>query len=152
MSTAEYTGTLTDIGLGLLNSYRPVVQVRPEFPAFGPDGLVSAAPKTVDVDPSTGGMTMHLIPSAYLSSPAAGDGGVRYILKVGRFEDTITGQRFHGSDVFRFTAVVGGGNIGEMSSGPQIRSFFGPPWPTTSRPGVYLDKVTGDYGIYGLEI
>lgn len=139
MSSFTYTGTLTDIGLGVIASSNPVMRVRPEVEAFGPDGVVSAKPRPVSVKSSTGAFSMTLYPSGQLTPGNGGPTGVAYILEVGRFEDTIDGKVFHGIDVWRFIAATGGGNIGDMAGGSLLAVWIGPPWPSPLQKGLYLD-------------
>lgn len=141
MSSYVYTGTLTDIGLGLLNGQSPVLRVRPTVEAFGPDGLVSAAPVPVSLNAGTGAFSMTLYPSGELTPAAGGAAGVDYIIEVGRFETAIDGENvFVGLDVWKFTAVAGGGNVGEMAGGSMLAVWVGPPWPAQPLPkGLYID-------------
>lgn len=139
MPTEQYTGRLADIGLGLLTNVRPVVRVRPESEAFSPDGLISRVAKPVSLT-SDGLFTMALVPSGSLTSSVSGTVGVDYILEVGRFEDGVDGERYHGTDVFKFTAAAGGGNIATMQGGSLLAVWIGPPWPPAPSPrGLYID-------------
>lgn len=140
MPTYAYTGTLADIGLGVLTSHAPVMRVRPEREAFSPTGLISAVPVTVAVNPATGAFTMNLVPSGELTPTAGGSPGVDYIIEVGRFEESLDGTVFTGIDLWRFTAVAGGGNVGEMNGGSLLAVWVGPPWPPAPLPkGLYID-------------
>ncbi len=140
MPTAEYSATLADIGLGLLTGQNPVMQIRPAEEAFSTDGLISAVPVTVPVDPTTGRFTVSLVPSGDLTAASSGRTGVDYIISVGRFEDTLDGRVFHAADRWQFTAVAGGGNIGEMRGGSLLAVWIGPPWPSEPLPrGFYID-------------
>lgn len=142
MSSYTYSGTLTDIGLGLLTGSAPVMRVRPEAEAFGPDGLVSAAPVSVTLNPTTGAFSMTLVPSGELTPSRGGTTGVDYIIEVGRFEEAIDGTYFAGVDVWKFTAVAGGGNVGDMNGGSLLAVWIGPPWPEMpSPPGLYVDLI-----------
>lgn len=107
-----YTGTLTDIGLGVLTGRYPVMRVRPEREAFGPDGLVSAVAQEVDVNPVTGAFSMSLYASTELVPRVA------YVIEVGRFEQGFEGARFVGVDTWRFFAREGGGNVTDMVDVP----------------------------------
>lgn len=149
MSSYNYSGTLTDIGLGPLAGQQPVMRVRPEVEAFGPDGLVSAAPVPVTLNPSTGAFSMTLIPSGELTPATGGPTGVPYVIDVGRFEQSLDGSYFVGVDVWKFTAVAGGGNVGEMNGGSLLAVWVGPPWPSEPLPaGLYIDKAPpNDWGI-----
>lgn len=148
MSTYTYTGTLTDIGLGVLAGSSPAMRVRPVEEAYGPDGLVSAVPVPVTLD-GAGGFSMTLIPSGELTPARGGSPGVDYVIEVGRFEESIDGAVFHGADVWKFTAVAGGGNVGEMAGGSLLAVWVGPPWPDYPLPeGLYIDTVSpNDWGI-----
>lgn len=129
-----YTGKLTDLGLGVLAPYFPILRVRPEREAMSVYGLVSAVPVTVPVNAVTGEFSFDAIPSGELTPP------VDYILEVGRFEESIDGHRFVGHDQWRFTAVAGGGNVGQMQGGSLLSVWIGPPWPSEPLPkGLYLD-------------
>ncbi|WP_424937527.1 MULTISPECIES: hypothetical protein [Bacteria] len=140
MSTETYTGKLSDIGLGVLTPARPVMKVAPEVEAFSPTGLVSAIPVPVDVNPLTGAFSMKLFPSGELTAAQSGRVGVDYVISVGRFEDTVEGTVFHGMDVWRFTAVAGGGDVGGMAGGSLLAVWIGPPWPSPPLPkGLYID-------------
>lgn len=149
MSSYTYTGTLTNIGLGVIASSNPVMRVRPEVEAFGPDGVVSALPQPVTVDEVTGEFSMTLYPSGELAPALGGHPGVDYIIEVGRFEETIDGSMFNGLDVWKFTAVIGGGNIGEMAGGSLLAVWVGPPWPSPLLPGLYIDTASPNpWGIF----
>lgn len=140
MTSFSYTGTLTDIGLGVLTPVAPVMRVRPVEEAFGPDGLVSEAPVAVAVNPINGAFSMSLIPSGELTPSRGGPAGVDYIIEVGRFERAIDGTYFAGLDAWRFTAVAGGGNVGGMNGGSVLAVWLGPPWPPSPLPkGLYID-------------
>lgn len=140
MAAYVYTGTLADIGLGLLTPFAPQMWVHPEVEAFGPDGLVSAVPVAVTVNSVTGAFSMTLIASGDLTPAAGGPTGVDYIIEVGRFEQAVDGTYLAGTDVWKFTAVAGGGNIGEMSGGSLLAVWVGPPWPDLPVPaGLYID-------------
>jgi hypothetical protein len=149
MSSYTYTGTLTDIGLGALTGQYPVMRVRPEVEAYGPDGLVSKAPVPVTLNPTTGAFSMTLIPSGELTPTGGGSPGVDYIIEVGRFEEAIDGTYFAGVDAWKFTAVAGGGNVGGMNGGSLLAVWIGPPWPTLPLPkGLYIDTTPpNDWGI-----
>lgn len=151
MSVASYYGKYTDIGLGLIpDAARPGMRVRPVEEAFGPDGLVSARPvDVVSQMTSTGQFIMQLIPSGELKAAASGRIGVDYVIEVGRFEESLDGYSFSGADVYRFTAVAGGGNVGEMAGGSLLAVWVGPPWPDLPLPdGLYIDKTPpNDWGI-----
>jgi hypothetical protein len=124
------------------------MRVRPEVEAYGPDGLVSKAPVPVTLNPTTGAFSITLIPSGELTPTTGGSPGVDYIIEVGRFEHAIDGTYFAGVDVWKFTAVAGGGNVGGMSGGSLLAVWIGPPvgeWPAEPLPkGLYLDPITGD--------
>ncbi|PVE94981.1 hypothetical protein [Microbacterium sp. TPD7012] len=140
MPTYAYTGTLADIGLGVLTPLMPRMAVHPEVEAFGPDGLISDVPVPVAVDPVTGAFTMNLIPSGDLTPTAGGRSGVGYIIEVARFGQTIDGTYHAGTDVWKFTAVAGGGNVGGMNGGSLLAVWVGPPWPADPVPsGLYVD-------------
>ncbi|MBT2485824.1 MULTISPECIES: hypothetical protein [unclassified Microbacterium] len=142
MPTYAYTGTLADIGLGALTALMPRMAVHPEVEAFGPDGLISDVPVPVTVDPVTGAFTMNLIPSGDLTPTTGGSPGVDYIIEVARFEQTIDGTYYAGTDVWKFTAVAGGGNIGGMKGGSLLAVWIGPPWPPAPLPaGLYIDTL-----------
>lgn len=139
-----YTGTLSDIGLGNLGGWLPEMTVRPKASAFGPDGLVSDVRVPVVLTGAT--FTMSLIPSAELTPVNGGQSGVQYVIEVGRFElaDDLA-KIWHGTEAWEFTAVVGGGNVGEM---PGVRPEslipwgFGPP-PDSLTTGLYYDASAG---------
>ncbi len=136
-----YGGTLTDIGLGVLTAQHPAMTVRPEESAFGPDGLVAGVRVPVALNPSTGAFTMTLIASAELTNARTGAHGVPYVIEVGRFElaEDLT-SIWHGTEVWRFTAAAGGGNVGGMSGGSLLAVWVGPPWPPAPLPpGLYID-------------
>lgn len=142
MVTYAYTGTLTDIGLGNLGGWLPEMTVRPKVSAYGPDGLVSdiRVPVTLAGD----AFTMNLIPSGELTPVGGGAPGVNYVIEVGRYElaDDLT-KIWHGTEAWEFTAVVGGGNIGEMNGGSLLAFFIGPPWPSLPSPrGMYFELTT----------
>lgn len=149
MSMQNYYGTLSDIGAGLLNGLRPVVRVRPATPAFSADGLVSSVPKQLALNAGTGRFDVQLFPSGELTSAVSREVGVDYVIEVGRFEDSIDGTRFHGTDAYRFTAVAGGGNVAEMNGGSLLAVWLGPPWPPLPSPrGFYIDKTPpNDWGV-----
>jgi hypothetical protein len=114
MVTYAYTGALTDIGLGNLGGWQPEMTVRPKVSAFGPDGLVSDV--RVPVALAAGAFTMNLIPSGDLTPVAGGTAGVPYVVEVGRFELAEDLQKiWHGTETWEFTAVDGGGNVGDMT-------------------------------------
>lgn len=132
MTSYVYTGTLTDIGLGPLTGRYPVMRVRPEREAFGPDGLISAVPDEVTLDPVTGAFSMTLHASEFLNPK------VDYIIEVGRYEQGFDGARFIGFDTWRFTALAGGGPISGQPGSPYA-IYLGPPWPEGTPPGIYID-------------
>lgn len=138
MSSYTYTGTLTDTGLGMLTAWAPEMTVRPVTSAFGPDGLVSDV--RVPVALAGDAFTMSLIPSGELTPAVGGSPGVDYIIEVGRFElaDDLT-KIWHGTEAWRFTAVAGGGNVGEMNGGSLLAVWVGPPWPVGTPAGLYID-------------
>lgn len=140
MPTQNYFGSLADIGLGSLISSRPVVRIRAERAAFAADGaLISSGSQPLALDPA-GRFTVSLIPSGELTDSVTGEAGVDYVIEVGRFEESITGNRFHGTDAYRFTAAAGGGNIGQMQGGSLLAVWMGPPWPSMPSPrGLYID-------------
>lgn len=146
MTLYQYVGTLTDINLGALTNASPVMKVRPEVEAYSLDGLVSAVPVPVTLDGASFSMT--LIPSGELTPTAGGTPGVDYIIEVGRFEESLDGTVWNGTDAWRFTAAAGGGNVGEMNGGSLLAVWLGPPlgvWPAEPLPkGLYLDPITGD--------
>lgn len=131
-----YTGTLSDVGLEPIADLFPVMQVRPEREAFGPDGLVSAVPVTVPVN-AAGEFSMTLAASSELV-PETG-----YIISVGRFEETLDGNVFRGFDSWRFDAWTGGGPVTEQNGSP-YPVFIGPPvkpWPANTPDGLYIQAV-----------
>ncbi|MFC7430973.1 MULTISPECIES: hypothetical protein [unclassified Agrococcus] len=134
-----YEGTLTDLGLDALVGLSPQLRVRPQREAYGPDGeLVSAAPVTVDVAAS-GAFSVSLAASTDLRPVT------RYVIEVGRFEETFDGPRFLGVDTWVFPAAVGGGRITEQDSEAwPFAVFVGPPvadWPEGTPPGFYIQAV-----------
>lgn len=134
MVTYLYTGRLTDVAGGTLAAVSPVLRVRPETEAFGPDGIVSEHPVMVPVD-GAGNFSMSLFPSGELTAGWQGTTGVRYILSVGLE---------HGAwlDVWRFTATAGGGPVAGMAGGSMLAVWPGPPWPPLPLPkGMYIDTV-----------
>lgn len=136
----SYTWKLTDIGLALLTSHNPVVRVRPEVEAVGPDGLVSAVPVVVVPD-AYGTYTVSLYASGDLTPSRGGNAGVDYVIEVGRFEQAIDGVFFAGMDTWRFTAAAGGGSVSGMVGGSLLAVWVGPPWPAAPLPkGLYIDK------------
>lgn len=140
MTQFTYTGTLMDIGLGLLIDKNPVMTVRPEVEAYGLHGLVSAVRMPVTVR-SDGWFSMSLMPSGELTPAVGGPVGVPYIIEVARFETAVDGSTvFNGLDVWRFTAVAGGGAVSEMAGGSVLAAFVGPPWPSPLTKGLYIDK------------
>ncbi|MCW2165052.1 hypothetical protein B0I12_002207 [Microbacterium hydrothermale] len=141
MPLASYAGRLLDIGLGALPAgQRLILRIRPEEEAFSAEGLVSAAPKTLNYDATTGGFTFSALPSGELTSASTGRSGVDYIIEVGRFEDALDGSRFTSADVYRFTAAAGGGDIGGMKGGSLLAVWVGPPWPPLPSPrGLYIE-------------
>lgn len=150
MVTYVYTGTLTNIGLGALTSYAPLMWVHPTVEAYGPDGLISAAPVPVTLDPATGTFTMTLVPSGELTPARGGSPGVDYVIEVVLLKPTLDGgNSVAATDIWKFTAVAGGGNVGGMNGGSLLAVWIGPPWPagaenpTTAPKGVYIDT-TGD--------
>lgn len=148
MSSFVFTGTYRDIGLGPIDYADPVMRIRPEVEAFGPDGLVSGKPREIAVDPATGAFSMTLYPSGELTSAMGGRVGVDYIIEIGRSVSTMDGERSNGVDVYRFTAVAGGGNIGQMAGGSLLAVWVGPPWPNPLRKGLYIDLTPpNDWGI-----
>lgn len=152
MSTAVYAGWLTDIGADALASVLRVrLRVRPEEEAFGLNGIVSAAPVDVPVNPSTGAFSMKLTPSGELTG-RSGKAGIKYILSVDRFEETPEGGEWlAGWDLWEFVAVAGGGNIGGMAGGSLLAVWVGPPWPSSVNgppKGLYIDTLPpNDWGI-----
>lgn len=135
-----YTWKLTDIRAAALTPWFPVVRVRPEVEAFGPDGLVSEVPVVVTPD-MYGTYTVSLFASGDLTPAAGGGSGVDYVIEVGRFEESIDGHRFVGMDLYRFTAAAGGGPVAQMQGGSLLAVWIGPPWPAAPLPkGVYIDK------------
>ncbi|WP_091232671.1 hypothetical protein [Microbacterium sp. 3J1] len=143
MATFTYTGTLTDIGLGDLDGWLPEMTVRPKVSAFGPDGLVSDVRVAVALTGDT--FSMNLTPSAELTAAATRTPNVLYVIEVGRYElaDDLV-KIWHGTEAWEFTAVVGGGSIGEMPGvTPEslVPFGFGPPDP--DMPGLYYDADTG---------
>lgn len=143
MTLFTYTGTLTDVAKVPIGGWLPQVAIRPVVEAYGPDGLVSAVPVPVTLDPATGAFSLQLIPSGELTPTGGGSPGVDYIISVGRFELGADNQTsWVGTDSWRFTAVSGGGNIGEMNGGSLLAVWLGPPWPSTPLPaGLYIDTV-----------
>lgn len=149
MSLFAYTGTLADIRLGMLTDLAPLCWVRPEVESFGPDGLVSAVRVPLTMNPTSGAFTVNLIPSGELTPATGGPAGVDYIIEVALFKPTVDGDTFlAGTDVWKFTAVAGGGNVGTMQGGSTLAVWIGPPfgaWPSAPLPkGLYLDPITGD--------
>lgn len=144
MNSYSFTGTLTDIGLGALTEQFPVMTVRPEVSAFGPDGLVSDV--RVPVGLVGDAFSMDLVASAELTPVSGGRSGVLYVIEVGRFDlaDDLT-KVWHGTEQWRFTAVLGGGNVGQM---PNVRPEWNVPWgfgppPATVTTGLYYDASVG---------
>ncbi|WEK60492.1 MAG: hypothetical protein P0Y60_14420 [Candidatus Microbacterium colombiense] len=138
MVTYAYTGKLSDIGLGNLGGWLPEMTVRPKVSAFGPDGLISDV--RVPVTLTAGAFSMNLVPSGELTPATGGSPGIDYVIEVGRFElaDDLT-KIWHGTEAWEFTAVVGGGNIGEMNGGSLLAVWIGPPWPADTPAGLYID-------------
>lgn len=146
MSSFTYTFTLNDIGLGSIASASPVVRIRPVVEAFGPDGIVSARPRTITLSSGVGTVTLY--PSGELTPANGGKAGVDYIIEVARFEEALDGVVFEGVDVYRFTAVAGGGNVGDMAGGSLLAVWVGPPWPSPLQKGLYIDLTPpNDWGI-----
>lgn len=134
MAKYTYTGTLTDIGVSALAGYTPRLTVRPQAEAFGPSGIVSAKRVLVPVNPS-GSFSMQLQPSTELTPTRGGPTGVKYVLEVALFEDTFDGsQRVIHRDSWSFSAVAGGGDIGDMADlvpyGPIVAVLAPPPEDT----------------------
>lgn len=154
MSLYTYTGKLSDVVATPIGGWFPAMAVRPVVEAYGPDGLVSKVPVPIAVDP-LGNFIVQLIPSGELTPTGGGSAGVDYIISVGRFDlgdDNQTSWR--GTDSWRFTAVAGGGNVGEMNGGSILAVWAGPPWPAgsdkreTAPKGFYIDE--GDENAYGI--
>lgn len=141
MSVYSYTGVLTDVARAPLTGWIPEMAVRPVVEAYGPGGLVSEVPVPVVVDPVTGAFSISLIPSGELTPTGGGSPGVDYIISVGRFELGDDNKTYwHGTDSWRFTAVAGGGNIGDMNGASLLAVWVGPPWPALpTPPGLYID-------------
>lgn len=150
MSTAEYTGTLKTIGAERLDEVLRIrLRVRPKEEAFGPNGIISAAPIDVPVVGENAAFVMTLIPSGELVG-RSGVAGVNYVLSVDRFEEDGAGNEWlDGWDLWEFTAVAGGGNVGEMNGGSLLAVWIGPPWPSQPLPkGLYIDTLPpNDWGI-----
>ncbi|WP_336642345.1 hypothetical protein [Microbacterium sp. MMO-56] len=149
MPTQTYTGNLRNIGLAALTGVELALRVRPEVECFGPNGLVSKVPKPIALG-SAGEISVALIPSGDLTPAQGGETGVDYIIELARFEDAIDGSRvLKAVDFWRFTAVAGGGDIGEMAGGSLLAVWVGPPWPPLPSPkGFYIDKTPPNaYGI-----
>lgn len=138
----SYTWKLTDIRADALTPWFPVVRVRPEVEAFGPDGLVSEVPVVVNPD-MYGTYTVSLFASGDLTPAVGGGSGVDYVIEVGRFDESIDGHRFSGTDLYRFTAAAGGGAVAQMQGGSTLAVWVGPPigeWPQPPLPkGMYID-------------
>lgn len=84
---------------------------------------------------------MSLIASGDLTPTGGGPTGVDYIIEVGRYElaDDLT-KVWRGTESWTFTAVAGGGNVGEMNGGSLLSVWIGPPWPAPPLPaGLYID-------------
>lgn len=145
---AIYTGTLTDVGVNSLGPLLPRLTVRPEIAAWGPDGLVTDNRVVV---PLTGvAFSMALIPSSSLVG-ADGRLGVKYVLEVVLFAETVDGSRAQvWRSEWRFAALPMGGPIVDMGDVPPIAFFVGPPWPATPLPGGYYDTDTGNLGKYAI--
>ena len=154
MSTAVYTGTLKSIGAErLADVLRVRLRVRPKEEAFGPEGIVSAAPLDVPLVGPNAAFSMTLIPSGELTG-RSGRAGVDYILSVDRFEETSEGGEWlAGWDLWEFTAVAGGGNISDMKGGSLLAVWVGPPWPSQPLPiGLYVDLLPpNEWGIVASE-
>ncbi len=151
MPTKPYYGTLADLGLGAISGLRPVMRIRPSEAAFDArDGaLVSAVGNEVAIAPITGRFDIDLVPSADLTGSVSGVVGVDYVIEIARFENTVTGEKFHGTDLYRFTAVANGGNVAKMQGGSLLAVWVGPPWPDLPSPaGFYIDTTPPNpYGV-----
>lgn len=150
MSLYTYTGKLTDVASVPIGGWFPALAIRPDVEAYGPDGkLVSKVPVPIPLD-SSGAFSVQLIPSGELTPTGGGSPGVDYIISVGRFElgdDNKT--TWVGTDSWRFAAVAGGGNIGDMNGGSLLAVWIGPPWPAAPLPaGLYIDTTPpNEWGI-----
>lgn len=152
MATAVYTGKLVDIGVNALGAWKPRLTVRPEIEARRAGVIVSSKRIAVPVSNSDGAFSMTLIPSSELVG-IDGRIGVKYVLEVALFEDTLDGSSWAPvNDAWKFTALPGGGDVAGMGDGPSIALYIGPPWPATAKPGTYFDTVTGDLGYYAIEV
>lgn len=150
MAVYTYTGQLTDIARVPIGGWMPEMAVRPVVEAYAPSGLVSAVPVPITVNPTTGAFSVSLIPSGELTPTGGGSPGVDYIISVGRFELGDDNKTFWaGTDSWRFTAVAGGGNIGEMNGASLLAVWLGPPWPLPPLPaGLYIDSAPpNEWGI-----
>ena len=143
MGTQTYTSRLTDLSEAPLSAWYPQLRISPEEEAFGPAGLVSERYREVPVDPGSGAFSVALIPSGELTG-RSGKAGVDYIIQA-----RLLGEHHSWLDLWRFTAVAGGGPIHEMQGGSLLAIWVGPPWPAYPLPkGFYFDT-TGEnpYGI-----
>lgn len=141
MVLATYFGFVTDVVKTPLTDWFPEMTVRPMVAAYGPDGLVSEIRVPVELNAATGAFSFQAIPSGELTPADGGSPGVDYIVSVGRFElgdDNVTVWR--GNDTWQFTAVAGGGNVGQMTGGSLLAVWVEPNWPPLpSPPGVYIE-------------
>lgn len=151
---ATYTGTLKDMGLSVPNvvNFTPRLSVRPEVEAWGPDGLIVSKRKLVDVNVSTGAISMELTPSHQL---VGNDGrvGVKYVIDLSLFNESADGTKVPRlKDWWRFNALPGGGDIAGMGDGPPVALYIGPPWPAQPVAGAFFDPSDGDLSYYEIEV
>ena len=139
MSLETYTGRLTDFGGSPFPNATPRLWVEPERAGLTEGGVLAEKRIPIPLDPN-GNFTVKLHASSSVRPEAI------YLLRCEWLDgDTLLGW----SEIARFRAPVGGGDLGEIileGTPPWAITYgFGPP-PDEIRGGIYID-ITGPDGV-----
>ncbi len=141
MPKYTYTLKVTDFAGQPFPGAVPRVRVRPKRDASGPDGMLAS--RDIPVTLNASGVGSVDLVATIDTVPETG-----YVLVAEWITVTQDGQEIPGwLAEWEFSALAGGGDIKTMADGaPASAIFYGPPWPSTIRPGLYIDVNDGEFG------
>lgn len=134
MASYTYTGKLTDFSETPFPSAQPKLWVEPEREAMTKTHALATKRIPITVA-SNGSFSVDLVPSADLTPPT------RYRLRV----EWLDNATLIGWTDWLFTALIGGGSIGDMTDGEPTNVWYSTSYPPINRSGIiWIHPVTGD--------
>lgn len=134
MTVYTYTGRLADFGDKPFPSAKPRLWVEGTQPATSRQAIHALKRVHIALN-EFGAFSVDLTASADLTPPTP------YLLRC----EWLDGDTVLGWTEWRFTALIGGGNISNMQDGEATNVWFSTQPPPDNRPGIiWINPVTGD--------